>query len=157
MKDTTLVDCLLKRTVIRPNGICLDCFTAEHNAERCYQQSQWSRIFQLPTPVACKLYVTGSHSKSNNVLKKSTGYKVREGKKPILSLRRTVGAEITSTHRIGAFQWRLVSFSKFALLACNIRLEGLHKTHKLLGRNFILMKFCVPTLTFYIMKKLKIP
>ena len=70
----------LKPTVIWTNNICLDCFTAQHNAEFCYQQSQCSRISQLPTPVACKLYVTGSHSKSNNVLKKSTEYKVREGK-----------------------------------------------------------------------------
>jgi len=45
-----------------------------------YQQSHRSRISQSLTPVACKLYVTGSHSKSNNVLKNSVEYKVREEK-----------------------------------------------------------------------------
>jgi hypothetical protein len=44
------------------------------------QQGHWRRISQLLTPVAWKLYVTRSRSKSNNVPKNSADYKVREGK-----------------------------------------------------------------------------
>jgi hypothetical protein len=62
------------------------------------QQSHWSWISQLLTPVACKLYVTRSRRKSNNVLKNSAHYEVREGKEKVyIKFAKTVGVRVGGT------------------------------------------------------------